>query len=137
VVLFVVVVVVASITPAMHLKSDPPADFAALRASGKAPNAVLAGEYWDAAVKVIQWKYPRTTFLPEQIPGDFKLEGNGRTVKGDDPGVRAAYWAKLRQEWLDAQNWKTTYSIDWSWPFRDVAFAVRELMTFFRNHDVI
>jgi hypothetical protein len=129
----IVLLGVVSVTRIVRLNSEPPSDFVALRASTKGANSALAAGYWDAAVKVIQWKNERTSGLPEQAPADFRLAGDASKANGEDRAARLAYWAKLREEWLKAENWHTTYSFDLSWMVRDAQSVWRAALTFFSN----
>ena len=135
VIVFIAVVSVSLITPTVRLKAEPPSDFVVLRASDKAPNARIAKEYWDVAVDVIQWKYPRTSNLPEQAPADFRPIGDTGTAARSEE--RAAYWQKLREDWLKADNWSTSYSVDFGLPFRELSMMARAAMSFLGNHDPI
>jgi hypothetical protein len=130
----IVILAVASITPVVRLNTAPPSDFLALRSSAKGSDTAIAEGYWEAALNVIQWKYSRTSALPEQATADFRLaEDSGKAANGDNPAVRAAYWAKLREEWLKADNWHTTYSFDMSWMIRDVQALARAVTNFVRD----
>ena len=126
---FIVVLAVASITPVVRLNGTPPPDFVALRATGKGPNAAEAARYWDAAVQVIQWKYERTGMLPVQVPAEFS-PANGRT----DSAARQAYWAKLREEWLKADNWHRTLDFDVSWLINGAESVWRGVRDFAQDH---
>jgi hypothetical protein len=127
----VLLIAALSITPAVQLKSAPPSDFAALRPPAALPKTALAGGYWEVATRVIQWKYSRTSPLPAQVPADFKLAaGNGKPDRIEDQGTRAAYWAKLREEWLRPENWHTTYGVDLTWPVKNARNLSRMVMQF-------
>ena len=105
------------------------------KSSAKGPDAALAAGYWKSAENVVQWKYDRTSTLPEQIPADFRLadnSGNGITVESQ--AARSAYWAKLREEWLKADNWHTTYSFDLSWMMHNALALSRGLTNFVKDH---
>jgi hypothetical protein len=131
----IVVLAVASITPVVRLNPAPPSDFVALRSSAKGSNAAMAEEYWAAAESVIQWKYNHTSALPEEVPAEFRLVDNGgKETTGESPVVRVAYWTKLREEWLKADNWHTTYSFDLSWMVRNVQALSRGVTNFVRDH---
>ncbi len=123
---FIVILAVASVTPVMRLNSTPPPDFVAVRATAKGPNTAEAQRYWDAAVQVIQWRYDRTGALPPQAPREF-----GPTDGKTDDAARAAYWAKLRQEWLDADNWHKTITFDLTWMLHDLESVWRWIGDFF------
>ena len=130
-----VVLALASITPVLRLNPVPPSDFVTFKSSSKGPNAALAAGYWKSAENVVQWKYDRTTSLPDQIPADFKLaDDSGNEITMENQGVRSAYWAKLREEWLKADNWHTTYSFDLSWMVRDALALSRGVTNFVRDH---
>jgi hypothetical protein len=131
----IVVLALASITPVLRLNPVPPSDFVTLKSSAKGPDAALAAGYWKSAESVVQWKYDRTSTLPEQIPADFRLadnSGNGITVESQ--GARSAYWAKLREEWLKSDNWHTTYSFDLSWMMNNALALSRGLTNFVKDH---
>jgi hypothetical protein len=81
---------------------------------------------------VIQWKYVRTSALPEQAPAEFRIADD--TGKAVDGASRLAYWSKLREIWLKAENWHTTYSFDMSWMTNDVQFMSRAILNFVRDH---
>jgi hypothetical protein len=133
VIALIVVLSAASITPVLRLNSAPPADFAALRISAKGADADLAGRYWDAAINVTQWKYSRTAALPEQAPEDFRLTG-GNGAGGENQAARFAYWARLREEWLKADNWHTAYSFDLNWIARDLGSLWSAVASFVNDH---
>ena len=103
-----------------YAQHDPPSDFVALRVSAAGPNTALAGGYWEAATRVIQWKYTRTFPLPEQVPAEFTLSDVvGKSVKTENQAAREAYWGKLREEWLRRDNWHTSFDLDLTWPIRN------------------
>jgi hypothetical protein len=132
--LFIVVLAVASITPVVRLNTAPPSDFSTLRSSAKGSDAAVAAGYWKAAETVIQWKYSRASALPEPVPVDFKLvDDSGKGTNGESQAVRTAYWAKLREEWLKADNWHTTYSFDLGWMLRNVQALLRAVTNFVRD----
>jgi hypothetical protein len=120
VILVVVGLAALSITSTVKLNTVPPSDFVALRASAAGPKATLAGQYWEVAAHVIQWKYNRTSALPEQVPAEFTLADTaGKATKIEDQAARGVYWAKLREEWLSRDNWHTSYAVDLLWPIRN------------------
>lgn len=120
VVLFIALVIVVSTQATMKLNEKAPTDFLSLRATEK-PTPTTAGAYWKIAVNVIQWKYSRTSELPQQAPSDFNLAPSAdRTISTEDRGMRAAYWAKLREEWMRPENWHTTYQFSLDWVVRDL-----------------
>jgi hypothetical protein len=129
VVAVIVILSVASITPIVRLNTAPPSDFVALRSPAKGSDATKAAGYWEAAVSVIQWKYSRASALPEQVPADFRLA----ETSGDSQAARAAYWTKLREEWLKADNWHTTVNFDLSWMIRDIQALLRAVTNFVRD----
>ena len=135
VIAFIVVLAAASITPTVKLNTAPPSDFVTLRASAKGPDTDMARGYWEAAVRVIQWKYTRTSTLPLQPPVDFRLaDDSGKGANEESPAARVAYWARLREEWLKADNWHTTYNFDVSWMARDAESVSRAATNFVRDH---
>jgi len=128
---FVLVLAALSITPTLKLKSEPPSDFVAQRASGTAAKDTAAAAYWEVAVRVIQWKYNRGTSLPEQVPEEFRLAAdNGQAARTEDHAARAAYWAKLREEWLRPESWHTSISLDLSWPVRNAKSMSHDVLEF-------
>jgi hypothetical protein len=130
----IAVLAVASITPVVRLNTAPPSDFATLRSSAKGSDAAIAAGYWTAAETVIQWKYSRASALPEPVPVDFKLvDESGKGTNGGSQAFRAAYWAKLREEWLKADNWHTTYSFDFGWMVRDAQALSHAVANFVRD----
>jgi hypothetical protein len=114
-----------SITPTVKLKAVPPPDFVVLPMR---PDAARAEQYWQVAVRVTQWKHNRTAKLPEQAPPDFRLaDVTGHPANYKD---RAAYWAKLREDWPRPENWHTTYTFDAGWPLRNAQDLSREILDF-------
>ena len=131
VILIVLVFAALSITTTVKLNNAPPSDFVGLRASAAGPKAALAGGYWEVAARVIQWKYSRASNLPPQAPQEFMLaDRSGKPDKLEDQAARAAYWTKLREEWLKPDNWHTSYSVDWGWPVRTAKDFSRAIMHF-------
>jgi hypothetical protein len=127
----IVILAAASITPVVRLNAAPPPDFTALRATAKGANAAEAARYWDAAVQVIEWKYERTSNLPEQAPAEFRpADDSGKT----DTTARLAYWAKLREEWLKADNWHKTLTFNISWILNDAESIWRGIHDFVVDH---
>jgi hypothetical protein len=127
----VLVLAALSITPMLKLKSEPPPDFVASRAPGTAAKDAAAAAYWEVAVSVIQWKYNRASSLPEQMPEEFRLAADvGQPARTEDRAARAAYWAKLREEWLRPENWHTTISLDLSWPVRNAKSMSHDVLEF-------
>jgi hypothetical protein len=131
IVLFVTLAAV-SITPSVKLNPVPPADFVTLHASARGAKAAMAAEYWEVALRVIQWKYARASALPEQVPADFRL-ADGRPANVEDQGVRVAYWEKLREEWLRPENWHTDYSFDLTWPIRNGRSLLHAVLRFLKQ----
>jgi len=131
VILIVFVFAAVSTTPTVKLNSTPPADFVVLRGSAAGPEAALAKGYWEVTTRVIQLKYSRTTALPAEAPAEFRLvDGTGKPTKVEDQAARAAYWTKVRMEWLKPDNWHTSYGIDWEWPVRNAKDCSRAIMQF-------
>lgn len=130
VVIVVLVILSAfSITPTTKLIAEVPADFAALHVPGTTPD--LATQYWQVARSVIQWKYNRSATLPEQAPADFiPLTHSGKLPTAMEQETRLIYWAKLREEWLRPDNWRTTYSFDLHWALRGVQNMTNEVLRF-------
>jgi hypothetical protein len=128
VIVFAGILAALSIESTVELTNVPPSDFVTLRASAVPPKTTLAEGYWQVAERVIQWKYNRTSALPEQMPPEFRLAGEPATVEAR--AARAAYWAKLRQEWLRPENWHTSYRFDGGWPLRDARGLSREVLRF-------
>jgi hypothetical protein len=112
-----------SVTPSVKLNPVPPSDFV----SGVRSKPALVQGYWETAVRVIQWKYSRASPLPEQVPADFRLAGAANL---EDRAACAAYWAKLREEWLRPENWHTTYYVDLGWPLRAARNLSNGIMRF-------
>ena len=126
---FIVVLAVASVTPVVRLNTTPPRDFLDLRATAKGPNAAEAQRYWDTAVQVIQWRYDRTSVLPLQPPAEF-AHSDARS----DNTARQAYWAKLREEWLKADNWHKTITVNISWMLNDAESVWRGIREWASDH---
>jgi len=110
----IVILAAASVTPVVRLNSTAPKDFVNLRATAKGPNAAEAQRYWDTAVQVIQLRYDHTSGLPLQPPAEF-APADGRT----DSVARQAYWKQLREEWLKADNWHKTITVNITWLLND------------------
>jgi len=131
IIIMLIVLGMFSYTSNTHLKPAAPADFAALPVTGHAPNAALAARYWSVATRVVQWKYNRGTALPDQPPAEFRLPGEAEpTLTQQEMDVRGAYWAKLRQEWLLPDNWRTTYGVDFKWALRDIRVLTNDVLNF-------
>ena len=126
---FIVVLAVASVTTVVRLNSAPPKGFLDLRATAKGANAAEAQRYWDNAVQVIQLRYGRTEVLPSQPPAEFALP-DGK----NDSAARQAYWSKLREEWLKADNWHTTVTFDATWMLNDAQSVWRGLHDWAIDH---
>ncbi len=126
---FIVVLAAASVTPVARLNTKAPKDFQDLRATAKGPNAAEAQRYWDTAVNVIQWRYDHTAALPTQPPAEF-APGDGRSANA----ARQAYWAKLREEWLQADNWHKTVTVNITWILNDVQAVWRGVRDWAVDH---
>jgi hypothetical protein len=132
---FFAVLAAASITPVVRLNSKPPADFVAPRANAKGANSKEAAGYWETAVEVIQWRYLRTEQLPEKVPVDFALgNANPNASTPEEQAARAAYWSKLRQEWLRSENWHKTVNFDANWLLEDARAVSRGVHDFLIDH---
>jgi hypothetical protein len=129
---FIVVLVVASITPVVRLNSDPPGDFVRLGVHGGKPDQALAKQYWETSVKVIQLKYRRTDSLPPTPPDEFQPVADSVTVPAQNVAVRRAYWDSLRTEWHKAENWHTSYTVDISWIWSNLNSIWKAVSDFFR-----
>lgn len=126
---FILVLAVASVTTVVRLNATAPKDFVDLRATAKGANAAEAQRYWDNAVQVIQWRYSRTAVLPAQAPAEF-VASDGKA----DGAARQAYWTKLREEWLKADNWHTTVTFDATWIVNDAWSVWRGLHDWATDH---
>jgi len=132
--LFVLLIAAVSIDRTVKLNTSPPSDFVALRASDTQPQLETANAYWNLATSVIQWKYSRTSELPEQTPMDFRLADElEKTSSAERRAIRAAYWAKLREEWIRPENWHSSYEISFVWILRDIESLERGIMSLI-NH---
>lgn len=118
----VAIFVFLSFQRVMRLDAHPPTDFVQA-GGGRAHNAVLADEYWNTAVNVIQWRYARGTALPEDPPSDFAVS-SGLAGKADSAVARLAYWNALRRLWLKPESWHTTLEFDLTWTGRAVQTVV-------------
>lgn len=126
-----VVLSAVSVTPTNKLKAEPPPDFIALRVGGNTPDTALAAQYWRIATGVIQWKYNRASALPVQVPADFVLVAkDGKPLSMPEQAARAAYWAKLRDEWTVPENWHTTYALDGTWALHGLQILSDGVMRF-------
>ncbi len=66
----------------------------------------LASAYWDCAVVTIQWKYPYGVSLPEDPPGEFRVEGRALSeAQKLAPQARERYWLRLQRVWHQRQSW--------------------------------
>ena len=124
-----IVLGVASVTTVMRLNSVPPKEFTTVRATAKGANAAEAQRYWDAAVQVIQLRYSRTSVLPAQPPAEF-APADGKS----NAAARQAYWEKLRQEWLKADNWHKTVTFDVTWIWHDAESVWRGVHDWAMDH---
>ena len=125
----IVVLAVASVTTVVRLNSAPPKEFVSVRATAKGANPAAAQSYWDNAVQVIQWRYDRTSVLPVQPPAEFS------PMDGKADGIaRQAYWAKLREEWLKADNWHKTVTFDVTWMWHDAQSIWRGVHDWAMDH---
>ena len=125
----IAVLAVASFTNVMRLNATPPKDFAAVRVTAKGADATEAQRYWDAAVEVIQVRYSRTSALPAEPPAEF-APANGRS----NAAARQAYWGKLREEWLKADNWHRTVTFDITWIWHDAESVWRGVHDWAMDH---
>jgi hypothetical protein len=130
---FLAILAVASVTPVVRLNSSAPPDFAAVRAHGTSPNPAEAQAYWRTAADVLQWKYDRTTALPAAIPSEFTL-ADGTHNRPEEQAARAAYWGKLRQEWLKSENWHKTVDFNASWIPNTVESVWQGVHDYLINH---
>jgi hypothetical protein len=130
---FVLVLAASSITSTLTLKDVPPSGFVGLSASGAGPQSAQTMAYWDVAVRVIQWKYPRGTALPEQVPEEFRRAHASGRVASEDSAARVAYWSQLREAWLRSENWQTTFKFQSSWPIENALDMSREFLRFIRG----
>jgi hypothetical protein len=132
---FFAILAAASITPVVRLNSNPPADFVSLPATAKGANPKQAAGYWETAVQVIQWRFLRTERLPEQVPPDFTLgDTTADRMSADEQAARAAYWSKLRQDWMKAENWHKTIEFDANWMIDDARAVSRGIHDFLVDH---
>lgn len=131
---FFAVLVLVSITPVTRLNATPPADFLQLPvASGKA-NPELARQYWDTANRVLQRRYRRTDSLPAEPPAEFfPANADQNAVRSVNKAARRAYWRKLRGEWLNADNWHSSYTIDALWLWRDLQSVGNGIDSYFQS----
>jgi hypothetical protein len=124
-----------SISPVTKLQNEAPPDFTSVRVFGRPPDAALASQYWQIAVRITQWKYNRTASLPNQVPADFRMLTNlGTYPTLQEQQERIAYWDKLRDEWTRPDNWRTTYTFDLHWALRGARTLADDAMRFIRQN---
>lgn len=65
---------------------------------------------------------------------DFRLADElEKTSSAERRAIRAAYWAKLREEWIRPENWHSSYEISFVWILRDIESLERGIMSLI-NH---
>jgi hypothetical protein len=109
----------ASYRPQFRLREQMPPEFVADTPSShdqkQGAEQRIAREYWDCAVKEIQWRYAYGSALPEQPPPQFTIESASASVGAGNPAIREHYWQKLRAVWFLPSIWGQTYRWDFSW----------------------
>jgi hypothetical protein len=109
----------ASYRPQFRLREQMPPEFVADTPSShdqkQGAEQRIAQEYWDCAVKEIQWRYTYGSLLPQDPPPEYTI-----TTAGGDPGTgdrdtRIRYWKRLRLVWTLPSAWEKTYTwtLDW------------------------
>jgi len=135
VVAFFVVLALVSISPVTRLNAEPPSEFLGLRTGARKSDTVLARQYWANACNVIQWRYRQTEPLPAQTPAEFRPASSDETAAGsEDPAARRAYWEKLREEWLQPDNWHRSYTIDVMWIWRTLQSVWKDVSGMVRSN---
>lgn len=130
---FILVLVVASVTPVVRLNPQPPASFVRLGVHAGKPDEALARQYWDTSVKIIQWKYRRTDSLPTTPPAEFQPTSQEGTFRAQNASVRRAYWRSFRGEWLKRENWHKTYSVDIAGIWNNLVSVWNGAVNFFQS----
>jgi hypothetical protein len=125
------ILVALTITPSVKLRATPPPGFATVDAA--AGSNASAAQYWSVAVHVTQWKYNRTSSLPEQVPSDFRLGETTGHLNVEDRATRAAYWSRLRAEWSKPENWHKAYHLDFDWIVQSAQSVSRVVKRLFDN----
>ena len=117
--LVAVVLMVISYRPKYHLQLDMPGGFFTASPSDSAQKRdeqrKIARAYWQSAQMEIQWKFAYGHPLPNDVPAEFTINGNGLGLAASDPTLRALYWRRLQQVWFLPEAWKKQYEWDWSW----------------------
>ena len=117
-ILGLVLLVLISYRPAYHLRPDMPQGFFAADAPCGPKRPVeqkIACAYWDSAQMNIQFKYPHTHPLPQDVPPEFIVNAPALGTAVSSPATRELYWHRLQQIWYLPDTWKETYEWNWTW----------------------
>ncbi len=108
-----------SMLPVVRLKSAPPPGFTARNShrghSLTSSEKQIAQAYWNAAVRSIQWAYPREESLPETPPPDFRVKKQFRQQSSNIDLSRDFYWRRLREVWRRPDSWQISYGWNTQW----------------------
>ena len=100
----------------LRLRAVMPLQFidASVSPRQRASEERIAYEYWNCALKFVQWKYTYGSPLPAEPPEDFRIDDRSvdRPGAGAGPASRLRYWRRLQQLWLSPDSW--TASREWS-----------------------
>ncbi len=117
----IVVVALLSFDLPFRLNHNPPQQYRVVQfAPGGTASAELADEYWDLAVRVVQWKYPYGTALPQDPVPEFTLVAKTSGGNRAATAARQQYWNLLRQLWPRPEVWHRRLEFDVSWAGRAV-----------------
>lgn len=111
----IILLLLLSIRSTYQLKSTPTREFATVQAQSETSDREQwVRAYWECARSTIQWKYNYGAKLPSDPPPEFTAAAEPlRRLESTE--IRRRYWAQLRQDWLDRNNWEVSYGIDFSW----------------------
>jgi hypothetical protein len=109
----------ASYRPQFRLREQMPQEFAATTSSShdqkEGSEQRIAQEYWNCAVKEIQWRYTYGSQLPQDPPPEYTITSAGVQPGTGDRDARIRYWKRLRLVWTLPSAWDKTYMWTLGW----------------------
>lgn len=117
----VILFVILSVRPEIHLRTDPPVEFLEglqdLSAAERTTEERLARAYWDSAVRYVQPKYQVGTTLPNEPLPEFNAGRTGARpeTSRNISDARIRYWRRLREVWTLPRAWEKSYVWDTGW----------------------
>src|SRR5215469_12676490 len=102
-----------SVEARYELRSDPPADFAAVVSRNYSASQLMTEQYWQKTRNVLS-RYEYGQELPVTPPAGF-IAQDSHLTKRQQVAMEQDLWKQVRMMWMDTGSWQKHYHLDFSW----------------------